>query len=297
MSFRINAKAFFLTYPRSDFDCSEYIIWLTEKLPDIVEARVSSEQHNEVDKEGCTSLHRHVCFRLSKKLNLRKENFFDYKGFHPNIQAAKHFKKAWNYCGKDGEVFDYVSEISDTEEETTDVGNPVDFDSEMSWLTDCLQNKIPFGYAKRIWDISRVQPPTAITSPHPDAVVRADLDEIERGADHYNTIINGPTGIGKTTWATKNMPTPILLVSHIDDLRRFNPTDHKSILFDDMSFEHMPIQAQIHILDHDYPRSIHCRYGVATIPAKTVKVFTFSRFQFSSDPQILRRISSIITLS
>lgn len=63
-------------------------------------------------------------------------------------------------------------------------------------------------------------------------------------------------------------------MSHIDDLRKFRPNYHVSILFDDVSITHMPETAQIHMLDQENPRSIHCRYGTARIPAGTVKIFT-----------------------
>jgi len=87
-------------------------------------------------------------------------------------------------------------------------------------------------------------------------------------------LIVGESGIGKTTWAKKVIPKPCLFVSHIDDLRKFKPNYHLSILFDDVSILHMPETAQIHLTDSENPRSIHCRYGTARIPAGTVKIFT-----------------------
>lgn len=45
-------------------------------------------------------------------------------------------------------------------------------------------------------------------------------------------------------------------------------------MFDDVSITHMPETAQIHMLVQENPRSIHCRYGTARIPAGTTKIFT-----------------------
>lgn len=83
-------------------------------------------------------------------------------------------------------------------------------------------------------------------------------------------VLWGPPGIGKTSFAKAHFAKP-LVVSHMDDL--LNLTDHDGIIFDDMSFKHMPRSAQIHITDTDEDRSIHCRYRCAQIPAGTKKIF------------------------
>lgn len=91
--------------------------------------------------------------------------------------------------------------------------------------------------------------------------------------DGYSHILVGESGCGKTSYAKSLYPRG-LLVSHIDDLLRFDPNRHTAILFDDMSFVHMPRTSQIHLVDQDDDRSIHCRYACAHIPANTVKIFT-----------------------
>lgn len=85
------------------------------------------------------------------------------------------------------------------------------------------------------------------------------------------TILWGAPGIGKTEFARALLPNA-LLVSHIDDLGRFDET-YEGIIFDDMCFLHMPRTAQIHLVDWTIDRSIHIRYGTATIPRHTKKLF------------------------
>lgn len=85
-------------------------------------------------------------------------------------------------------------------------------------------------------------------------------------------LLSGRSGIGKTHYALAHFKCP-LLVSHIDDLKKLSP-DHDGIVFDDMSFKHMPIEGVIHLVDYELERSIHCRYGTITIPAHTHKIFT-----------------------
>jgi len=107
------------------------------------------------------------------------------------------------------------------------------------------------------------------------------------------TIFWGDSGIGKTCFAKALMKNP-LMVSHIEDLRHFNPDVHGGLLFDDMDFKHIPREAQIHLVDSDDARTIHCRYECARIPAGTRKIFTTNltggEIFTIGDPAIKRRI-------
>lgn len=102
----------------------------------------------------------------------------------------------------------------------------------------------------------------------------------------------GAAGCGKTEFAKQLLPEA-LFVTHLDDLKDYDPSVYTGLVFDDMSFLHLPREAQIHLIDYDNPRSIHVRYGVAHIPAGTIKVFTTNVFQgkiFLEDAAILRRL-------
>lgn len=96
--------------------------------------------------------------------------------------------------------------------------------------------------------------------------------------DTYNwnktQIFWGESQIGKTCFAMALLGPRTLMVSHTDDLIQFDESIHDAILFDDMDFKHFPKTAQIHLMDQDFSRSIHCRYTNAFIPANTKKVFT-----------------------
>ena len=88
-----------------------------------------------------------------------------------------------------------------------------------------------------------------------------------------SVIIWGESGIGKTEYAKALLPGA-LMVSHMDDLLEFDPDTHSGIIFDDMDFKHLPRTSQIHLVDVDNDRSIHCRYRTAFVPARTKKIFT-----------------------
>jgi len=104
----------------------------------------------------------------------------------------------------------------------------------------------------------------------------------------------GPAGCGKTTIAIQYATKPSLFVTHMDILKQFKPGFHKSIIFDDVSFAHLPRETNISIVDTEQPRAIHVRYGVAEIPNGVEKWFTANRYPFilgatRFDPAIERR--------
>lgn len=117
-----------------------------------------------------------------------------------------------------------------------------------------------------------------------------DLVEFDWAFSH---VLWGDSGVGKTSYARSVLPGA-LLVSHIDDLLRFDADMHRGIIFDDMDFNHIPRTGQIHLVDQDDPRSIHCRYNVAHIPAGTQKIFTSNeiggRIFDLNDAAVMRRV-------
>lgn len=103
----------------------------------------------------------------------------------------------------------------------------------------------------------------------------------------------GAPGIGKTIYAQMLLPNA-LFVSHLDQLRTYNNRLYEGIIFDDMAFNHLPREGQIHLVDMEQERAIHVRYGVAIIPAGTKRIFV-SNFPdiFIDDEAIMRRIQRI----
>jgi len=105
----------------------------------------------------------------------------------------------------------------------------------------------------------------------------------------------GPSGIGKTEFAKFLMPRA-LFVTHMDALSQYDAQEYDGIIFDDMSFKHLPRESQIHLLDYDNDRMIHVRYLTAFIPAGTRKIFTcndWAAMFIQNDPAIDRRLTYI----
>lgn len=112
----------------------------------------------------------------------------------------------------------------------------------------------------------------------------------------HSVVVVGNAGIGKTEWALAHFERP-LLVNDIDKLKGFDPERFDGIVFDDMGFEHWPVQCQIHITDWTQPRDIRCRFFNGTIPAKTRKIFccNWERFPFTRDDAVMDRLCVIET--
>lgn len=113
-------------------------------------------------------------------------------------------------------------------------------------------------------------------------------------------VVEGASGIGKTTWAKRHIPKPALMCSDIDDLKHFRRGYHVSVLFDDMCFKGnadgkgaWPRTSQIHLVDMENDRSIRCRHRNAMLPAGVFRIFTCNEYPFLDDPAINRRVQHI----
>jgi len=106
--------------------------------------------------------------------------------------------------------------------------------------------------------------------------------------------VKGPSGVGKTTWALNVSSKPALFVRHLDTLREFRNGYHRSIIFDDMSFAHLPRQAQIEIVDRYHPQQIHVRYAVVNLPVGIQKIFLSNDSIFTWDQAIQRRLTQVV---
>lgn len=86
-------------------------------------------------------------------------------------------------------------------------------------------------------------------------------------------VITGKSGAGKTAWSLAHWTKPFL-VSHIDQLKEFNPLVYDAIVFDDMSFNHWPVSSCIHLVDVEMPRFINCRHTMGYLPKGMPRMFT-----------------------
>lgn len=291
-NFRKQGNQFFLTYPRCNKDKDDVLVdLLIRTKPN--KCVVAHELH----ADG--SSHIHVGIEFGSRKDIKNERYFDIEEFHCNIQVCKSWKAVVNYISKEGDLTWYPDDLDLSAQEDTEGATdltPHEGESEAQWLHKCISRHVGYGYAARLWALSKVDRGDVIPKAPEIGTLCAALEALDIGYTKP-VVMTGKSGIGKSTWCMRKGPWPMLLVSHMDDLVKFDSSYHRSILFDDMSFLHMPLQAQIHLVDSDLPRSIHCRYRTARIPAGTVKYFTCNTNPFSDEEAITRRIVYINILN
>lgn len=294
MTFRKQARYFFITYPRSTIEHNTYWLWIQHAFPNCKGCIICTEQH----EDGTDHCHVGLDFG-PRRYDWRNERAFDFMGRHPNIQTARNWNAVVNYVKKDGDYNEYgtlQAYTGGTQAETPYLEQAQNATDEAAFLERCARGGLAYGYAQRFWSIASDDHPETITD---DTILEGTtvlpyLSMLQHDSnDRRATILYGPTGTGKTVWAREHSPRPALFVSQLDDLRGFRRGYHQSIIFDDMDFKHIPRTSQIHLLDFDNERSIHLRYKNVRIPAGIHKIFTCNELPFIEDPAIRRRMAVI----
>lgn len=287
MPFRFDSQTFFLTYAQSGDLTTEEIRTHLESIRPLHWVRIAKEQHESGDP------HFHVVGKFKGRFASRNERVFDIRGKHPNIQPVRSIGHSLEYCTKDGEFTDF-GPVPGTANSQFDIMAAAATLPEIEYWKACMRAKVGYMYANKFWDIYKRSKACEIDESYQPDLTRESLELLcQTYHPEKATVIVGPTGAGKTSWAKRVCPKPALWVRHMDVLRSFRPEYHKSIVFDDMSFKHLPREAQIHICDWNDEAHIHCRYGHATIPAGVVKIFTANEYPFSEDAAIERRVHKI----
>lgn len=288
MPFKFDSTSFFLTYPQSGDLTKDQIVTHLQGVSDIHWLRIAKEQH----EDG--SPHFHVVGKFTKRFQSRNERIFDVAGKHPNIQSIRSITKSLQYVAKDGQ-FDDIGPVPATGDSDTDWLQLASTLSEGDYFRTAMQARISYMYADRFWRLGRQINTTEIGESY-EADMSRECFELLVHVPHEtkSTVVIGPTGCGKTSWAKRVAQKPALWVRHMDMLRAFRAGYHKAIIFDDMSFAHMPREAQIHITDTTDEAHLHVRYGVAIIPSGVQKIFTANNYPFTQDPAIDRRVYQIL---
>lgn len=295
--YRLNTAQVFLTYSQCPVELDELLKFLN-LLVKIDKYIIAQEKH--VDG----NLHIHVYLLLEKKINIRDPRFFDYREYHPKVEGVRSYKNVIKYVTKDGKYLtNYDKEI---------LAKIISDSMKQSELYTNARKRAKEGNVKEAMEMLE-HPKTvrdlclhgntirqnleSLVPKRPRVVFPLDDFNIDFVWDMSRTLILwGPTNTGKTSLAKAFLPRA-LFVSHFDRLRDYNPIDYHGIIFDDMSFKHIPRESQIHLVDYNDDRDIHCRYTPAFIPAHTPKIITSNSHPLDillvDDPAITRRVQAI----
>lgn len=235
--------------------------------------------------EECNTPHIQGYVEFDKKLRMSQVS-----RMLPRARLEQRAKKATSqqnrtYCSKGGQ-FTERGEISVTEQ-----GKRSDLKIVGQMLLDGasvseIRQQFPHTYIQYQSGIKRMR-----------AEMWVDVFEVKYGPWKWDwsesiesLLVHGGSNIGKTEWAKSLLPKA-LIVRHMDELAKYDSEKYHGIIFDDMSFNHTPREAQIHLLDWDNNSAIHIRYGTAWIPKNTPKIFTANYTNiFTDDPAINRRL-------
>jgi len=272
-----DGKRFFLTYAQCGNSKEALLVHLACKA-DIAYYLIAQEKH----KDG--SAHLHCCVEF-KGIQRHGVKWLDFEGKHPNKQDPRSWAACKTYCKKDGDFIEtQAQEDVSSDEEPPEMGLSAtcsEHATQESWYAYCVDRKISFSYAEFFWNRLHSDFATLLEGAVEGTMV-PELESLAYVQDGKCLVLIGESGSGKTTWAKKVIPKPALFVSHIDELKSFRVGFHKSIIFDDVDFNHYPRTSQIHLVDFENPRAIHCRHAIARIPAGIFKIFTCN-----SDPLLL----------
>lgn len=281
---RFQGKQFSLTYPQAKNITLNGLFEHLKQERNISYVCVCQEHH----KDG--NLHYHAHLIYSKRKDIKNPRYFDLQGDHANIQVTER-PENWNrYIKEDGNFLEHGTFQAEIDYDIFDSARRDDYET---FIKQAIENKIPPQYASIAWNHTHSTDTTIESDDEIPGTVNQVLNWYEAPLPLKSTVIVGETGIGKTIFAKRRATKPSLFISHMDDLKAFDPRRHKSIIFDDMSFTHMPVTGQIHLVDLFEPRSIHVRYGTVKLPAGIERWFTCNKFPFEEHPAILRRINKI----
>lgn len=283
--FRLKGKRFHLIYAQCNLDAFTIYDVLEDLGKPIVRARIANELHENGDP------HRHVAIEFESAWDVRNANahlFFDIEGHHPQIKPKRlntAWRNAWEYCAKDNRYTDFGAPLEPEDDHESLVDEAQTQHSFTEYLRVVERTRRNPYLAKLIWDAvqrERGNDRTILDPDDPEELIGRISSPILRNAEYdglgpngpVSVILQGPSSIGKTTWAKLNAPKPALWVVHPDDLKLFRPFYHASIIIDDQCMQHTPRSNQLQWVDRRNPTSVHLRYVVAHIPAGVHRIFT-----------------------
>jgi len=248
-----------------------YLIWLIQTVGNL-------KWYSIVHEIGSATVdypHTHVAFQAEKRMQTRNPRLLDYQDIHPNIKPINNNQHAEEIVEYHQKAPVLIRQSSGCPRKKT-----LDYYDQIVAAPTFKEACVIAGVVcKTMGDVAtfRTHQSREQSIPPLDTCYCWTL---EAPANFTSLFVTGKTGTGKTRWAI-HLFQSCLLVSHMEDLKRFMPSLHDGIVFDDMDFRTLTPAACIHLLDWEMPRTLNVKHGSVTIPARTRKVFT-SNLPFGS---------------
>jgi len=296
--FRFSAIRVLLTYSQvPETVTKESIVYTIDERYPVEEYTVGEELHNDGGR------HIHAVFVFRVKVDSRDVTLFDVSydpdepSIHPNIRPIQrgkaHLDRAIQYVTKeDLDPFtnvpqkltwaEMMEQATSSEEYLGLVRKhyPRDYALNYQRLESMAQKHWPITC---MGTIHAFEPSYAWNVPFELLTCVLPVNK--------SVVVVGPAGCGKTTWAKTVAPKPTLFIRHLDSLSNLLPI-HRSIIFDDLEFTHLPPSTQKFLVDVTDLAEIHIRYKVARIPSGVLRIFTANDYPFTDNgvhAQAIRR--------
>jgi len=283
-AFRLCASTILLTYSQTGELTKEDVLYTLQERLKPFDYAIGQEHH----EDGGWHIHALIKAKTGK-FDTVDASIFDVStpesSFHPNIQTIKrgkaHFDRAHDYVEKEDR--DPLCTFPHTLTWAEIVANASTKDEYL----DLIKKNYPRDYSLNLqrleYTASKLFPSEDPNTIQDGFEIHYEHEELDIPRDFSKSmVIVGPPGCGKTTWAKKYAPKPALFIRHLDSLALFRP-EHRSIIFDDLDFQHLPPSTQKYLVDYENLAEIHCRYRVARIPAGVPRIITANLYPFLSD--------------
>jgi len=287
--FRVQYKDIGLTYSRTNLSRQAVYDAVAAKIQ-ITDYYIVIETHSEPPHGDRTALtHVHMWFHTDTTPNIKNCFFFDLEDefgvLHPNIGKKN---RAWvgNYLKKQDKnpLTNMANDF-----------NALAMEGKVEEALANFRNTHPMQYAMQYQNIHRnfermgnIQPLRFVYEPSFQTINSIPM---HWDPNKKSLILIGNTELGKTNWAKTYIQYILnetwIVVTHMDDLRRYR--NEQWIIWDDISFAHMPVDSQKHIAECRTERTIHCRHQVCHI-TQAKQIFCMNSYPFIEDPAIRTRV-------
>nr|AGH29897.1 replication-associated protein [Tomato mild mosaic virus]AGH29902.1 replication-associated protein [Tomato mild mosaic virus] len=285
--FRINAKNYFLTYPKCSLTKEEALSQLLAlEIPSQKKfIKVARELHDDGEP------HLHVLIQFEGKFQCTNNRFFDLVSptrsahFHPNVQGAKSSSDVKSYVDKDGDTVEWgIFQVDGrsarggcqtANDAAAEALNAPSKEAALAIIREKLPEKYLFQFHNLNSNLDRIfaKAPETWSPPFPLSSFTHVPDEMQEWADDYfgrdaaarpirpvSLIVEGDSRTGKTMWA-RALGAHNYLSGHLDFNSRVYSNEAEYNVIDDVPPHYLKLKHWKELMGAQKDWQSNCKYG------------------------------------